>query len=126
MIKVANPNEFRKKFDKEIKTGLISLLVLLIIYSEKKPIYGYKIIKKMEELSNNSFKLPEGTIYPVLSSLLNQGLVTSYWGDAPEGPRRKYYKLTVEGKTAFEMGLNDWRMLVDVTEEILKKLGLKI
>jgi PadR family transcriptional regulator PadR len=117
--------EFGKKFDKEIKTGIISLLVLLVISKDKKPCYGYKIIKILETLSSEKFKFQEGTIYPVLSSLTSKGLLTSYWGDAPEGPRRKYYKLTPEGKTALELALIEWKAVVTITDDIIKNLGVK-
>jgi len=117
--------EFGKKFDKELKTGIISLLVLLVISTEKKPCYGYKIIKILETLSNEKFKFQEGTIYPVLSSLTSKGLLSSYWGDAPEGPRRKYYKLTSEGKAALELALIEWTEIVTITDDIIENLGVK-
>ena len=119
-------NDFKKKFDKEIKTGLISLLVLIVIARNPKPSYGYQIIKKLETLSNGKFKFPEGTIYPVLSTLTVRGLLTSYWGDALEGPRRKYYKLTPEGKAALKIILNDWLEVVNVTDIIIRSMGMEI
>ena len=109
----SNASDFQRKFDKELKTGLISLLVLLAISRNSEPSYGYHIIKLLETLSNGRFKFPEGTIYPILSSLQSKGLLTSYWGDAPEGPRRKYYKLTADGSKALNMCLTDWENVVD-------------
>jgi PadR family transcriptional regulator PadR len=117
--------DFQRKFDKELKTGLISLLVLLTIIHDPEPSYGYRIIKTLETLSNGRFKFPEGTIYPILSSLQNKGLLTSYWGDAPEGPRRKYYKLTTDGSRALKLCLADWKNVVSITDDLIKQLRVK-
>ena len=117
--------DFKRKFDKELKTGLISLLVLLAISRDSEPSYGYRIIKTLETISNGRFKFPEGTIYPILSSLQSKGLLTSYWGDAPEGPRRKYYTLTSDGSKALNMGLIEWKNVASITNNIIKQLGVE-
>lgn len=119
---VSKALDFQKKFDKELKTGLISLLVLLAISRDSEPSYGYRIIKTLETISNGRFKFPEGTIYPILSSLHSKGLLSSYWGDAPEGPRRKYYELTTVGSKALKMCLSDWKNVANITNNIIKKL----
>ena len=115
-------DDYRKKFNKEVKSGLLSMLVLLAIDKDPEPSYGYRIIKTLEKTSKGKFKFPEGTIYPILGSLSNKGLLKSYWGDAPEGPRRKYYKLTPNGKKALKVCLDVWHTLSDFTFDIIEDL----
>ena len=115
-------SEFQRKFDKEVKTGLISMLVLLTIARDDEPSYGYRIIKTIQALSDGQFQFPEGTIYPILASLSGKGLLESYWGDAKEGPRRKYYKLTREGRKALKASLAQWGEVVRTTGGIISRL----
>ena len=116
-------DEFEKKFNKELKTGLLSLLVLMAVNKSREPAYGYGIIKALEGASGGRFSFPEGTVYPILSSLSSKGLLKPYWGDALEGPRRKYYKLTPEGKKALKMCLVDWNTMSKVAEDTIGNLG---
>lgn len=76
-------------------------LVLLALYN--KELYGLQIPKAMEEASGGRKQMGIGTLYPVLHSLENKGLIESRWGDECRkergGARRKYYKLTGSGVT---------------------------
>ena len=98
------------------------MLVLLAIDSDVEPSYGYGIIKNLESSSKGKLKFPEGTIYPILSSLSNKKLLESYWGDPQGGPRRKYYKLTADGKEALLLCHGDWLAFYEVTNDVIEKL----
>lgn len=119
----SNIGDFRKKFNKELKTGLLSLLVMMAIDRNPEPSYGYKIIRILENTSGERFKFQEGTIYPILSSLSSKGFLKSYWGNSTEGPRRKYYKLTTQGEEVLQICLDDWKTLLNITDDIINKLG---
>lgn len=79
-------------------------LVLLALYN--KELYGLQIPKAMEEASGGRKQMGIGTLYPVLHSLENKGLIESRWGDEGRkergGARRKYYKLTGSGVTTLK------------------------
>jgi PadR family transcriptional regulator PadR len=111
--------------DKEAKSGLISLLVLCVIKETKEPMYGYKIIQSIEELSEEELKFQEGTVYAILRSLQKQGLLESRIEESPLGPPRKYYTITKTGKLALEKGLKDWKDLVESSTKVIRKLGEK-
>ncbi len=113
----------RKKFDKEMKSGLLSMLVLLAIEREGRDTYGYRIIKTLETGSKGKFKFPEGTVYPILSSLSTKKLVKSYWGDPKGGPRRKYYKITPLGKKVLKVYLEDWKEVSSITNAMIANMG---
>jgi PadR family transcriptional regulator PadR len=110
------------KLDKEMKSGLISLLVLMALKSEKAPSYGYMIIKRLKELSRDSLNFQEGTIYPVLRSLQSQGFLKSFWEESSNGPPRRYYELTPLGRTMAREALKMWRDLVGTSDEIFMQL----
>ena len=114
--------EFQKKFNKELKTGLLSMLSLLAVDSDPDPSYGYHIIKDLELASSGRFTFPEGTVYPILSSLTDMGYLKSYWGEPTEGPRRKYYKITKEGKAALQMCLEEWDGASKTVNEIIGRI----
>lgn len=83
------------KISKELLKGSTEVLVLSAI--AKEDMYGYKIVKEIEMASNGAFVLNEGTLYPILHSFENDGLVDSYW-DEYENRKRKYYHITNKGK----------------------------
>ena len=119
-------DEFRQKMDKEAKAGLISLLVLCVIKETRKPVYGYRIIQTIEELSQENLKFQEGTVYAILRSLQKQGLLESYIQESPLGPPRKYYRITKIGEEALKKGLQDWSKMIEHSMDVIRKLGGKI
>jgi DNA-binding PadR family transcriptional regulator len=76
--------------------GHQELLVLEAI--RPKPVHGYAIIQEVHRRSDGAFELAEGTIYPVLRKLEEEGLVKSRWS-AASGRRRRVYELTRKGAT---------------------------
>ena len=63
--------------------------------------YGYEINKTIESLSGGAFVLKEATLYTAFRRLEDSGLIVSYWGDEAVGARRKYYKITQQGREAY-------------------------
>jgi len=116
-------DDFRQKLRKELRTGLISILLLDVIEQAGEEGYGYAIIKRLGEYSDGFFVFKEGTIYPILHSLLKQGLVTTVWKESPAGPARKCYRLTALGKKALQAGLEEWGELNAVAGKLLSKKG---
>jgi DNA-binding PadR family transcriptional regulator len=118
-MKSENESRYVSKLDKEIKTGVISFLILQIIKHGSGPYYGYKLIRKLKSLGGDRFNFAEGTIYPILHSLERMGLVKSEWGESNNGPPRKYYGITAEGEKAASEGLEIWKVLKDGTDRVL-------
>lgn len=114
-------DEFRKKFNKELKTGLLGMLLLDIIARSDTPLYGYRIIKELERISNKDFILPEGTVYPILNSMENRGLLESTWGKGSVGPRRKYYTITETGRSCLRDILEDWANVSNSINHIINE-----
>ncbi|MCK4368016.1 MAG: helix-turn-helix transcriptional regulator [Thermoplasmata archaeon] len=115
-------DDFIRKLDRELRTGLLSLLVLLVVESEPGACYGYQIISKLKELTSGNLVLQEGTIYPILHSLHAKGLVDSEWGTSTNGPPRRYYKLTHTGQAAIEQGVHLWQELDASSRQVVRAL----
>ena len=75
----------------QFKKGVLELLVLSLLIDKDR--YGYELV---EEISGH-INISEGTIYPLLRRLKNDGYVDTYLQESQTGPPRKYYKLTVGG-----------------------------
>jgi PadR family transcriptional regulator PadR len=95
--------------DKELMKGSIDILLLSLI--EKEDLYGYNMAKRLQGKSNDLYSIGEGTLYPALQRLERGKLVESYWGNSDKGGRRKYYKITNEGKKKLCEKLKDWDLL---------------
>ena len=83
------------KLDKGLVGGSTILLVLTLL--AEKDYYGYEIIKTLEERSDKTFAFKEGSLYPVLHRLENEGFVVSYREKSESGKERKYYHITPTG-----------------------------
>lgn len=95
------------KFEKDLVTGLISLVLLAITASAKEPLYGYQIAKRMEG-PQQAISLKQGTIYPVLRTMEKSGLLKSEIKASESGPPRKYYLITEAGRKKLALWKSTW------------------
>ena len=105
-----------------IDKGLIggsTILMLLSLLAEK-DCYGYEIIKEISERSQNVFQFKEGTLYPVLHRMENNGLVKSYRSKTENGKERKYYRITGKGKEQLAEEKKDWNAFCGSVERVLR------
>ncbi|WP_159888575.1 PadR family transcriptional regulator [Paenibacillus puerhi] len=104
--------------DKEMMKGSIDILLLAEL--NRGDSYGYEIIKNLKQRSNNFYDMSEGTLYPALRRLENKGFVESYWGESNDGGRRKYYRITENGKAELTRKIKQWNelniVILNVTE----------
>ncbi len=87
----------------QVRKGILELCVLNAL--EGKERYGYDLVKSLAAVEG--LGVTEGTIYPLLSRLRVQGLVKTRLEESPEGPARKYYSLTQDGRKVSRM-MNDY------------------
>lgn len=90
----------------QFKKGVLELCVLALL--AEKNYYGYELVN---EISKN-IAISEGTIYPLLRRLKNDGYVTTYLEESQEGPPRKYYTLTDEGLVMKDKLADEWEAFV--------------
>ncbi|MFC3040816.1 PadR family transcriptional regulator [Virgibacillus xinjiangensis] len=97
--------------DKELMKGSIDVLLLSLI--AKEDLYGYEMTKKLRELSDETYDMSEGTLYPALKRMERKGWIEAYWS-RPMGGRRKYYTLTDKGKKELHRKRKVWATLNDL------------
>jgi DNA-binding PadR family transcriptional regulator len=83
--------------------------------------YGYAILKRVAELSGGHLRWTDGMLYPVLHRLERQGLVAARWGTAENGRRRKYYRITKDGRAELAAHRRQWQ----VVDETLRGIWMK-
>jgi PadR family transcriptional regulator PadR len=109
-----------RKFAKELNAGTVSLVLLSILAASDEALYGYQIAKRIEEQAKDEVPVKQGTLYPVLRSMEDKGLLASRVEPSVSGPPRKYYSITDGGRAALEEWKAVWsrtRDFVDATLE---------
>ena len=109
-----------KKFQKELNSGTSSLVLLSVLSRSKEPMYGYQIAKLLEESGPDLPMMKQGTLYPVLRSLEENGLLESIVEPSVSGPPRRYYKITTEGRSTLAEWLEVWKQTKKFVDAILK------
>src|SRR5574344_1076265 len=87
----------------QFKKGVLELIVLETV--ARKDIYGYELIMKVSEVVD----VNDGTIYPLLKRLTNEKYFSTYLKESNEGPSRKYYSLTPNGKKRLKELKTNWK-----------------
>ena len=105
------------KFDKGLVAGSSTLLVLALL--ESGDMYGYQMIARLEEQSDHTFEMKEGTLSPLLHALEKGKYLTSYQQEAPTGRQRKYYRLTRRGKTLLDEKRAEWAAFHKGVQDVL-------
>ncbi len=80
--------------------------------------YGYAILKQVNELSGGQLQWTDGLLYPLLHRLERNGHVKSTWETPPEGRRRKYYRITDQGRAELAEQRRQWAAVVDALQGI--------
>lgn len=82
--------------------------------------YGYQISKEIFSASGGKLELKEATLYTAFRRMETSGYIRSYWGDETIGARRRYYRLTDEGKAKLTEESRMWRETRDVLNKLLE------
>jgi len=109
-----------KKFQKELNAGTSSLVLLSVLSRSREPMYGYQIAKMLEDNGPDLPLMKQGTLYPVLRSLEENGLQESTVEPSVSGPPRRYYKITEDGRSALKEWLEIWKQTKKFVDAILK------
>jgi len=93
--------------DRELQKGGVPTLILAVLSDA--PRHGYAIAREIERRSSNALKAGEGSLYPALRALENDGLVAGTWEIQPSGPARKVYSLTDAGRSELAKRTKAWK-----------------
>lgn len=89
--------------------GTLDLLILKTIVSEPK--HGWAIAQRIRQVSEEVLQVQQGSLYPALHRLEQQGWIKANWGESENNRRAKYYSLTKAGRQQLEQELASWERL---------------
>ena len=102
----------------DLLQGTLDLLILKTLILE--PLHGWGISKRIRQLSADVLEVGQGSLYPALYRLEDQGLITAEWGTSPEGRRAKFYTLTAAGRKQFAAERANWKLFTGAVDQILQ------
>ena len=97
------------KIDKDFVAASATPLVLAILSESDS--YGYAIIRRVDELSGGELQWTDGMLYPLLHRLESNGYVKATWGMSETGRRRKYYRITEQGRKQLARQQRQWQVV---------------
>ncbi len=92
---------------------------LLLALLENEAMYGYQIVKEVDQRSSGYFAFKEGTLYPALHRLEKAKLIEGRWEDTPNNVRRRYYLITAKGQEALLDRLSEWQRFTNAMDSIM-------
>ncbi len=101
----------------QMRKGVVELCVLTILDEEER--YGYQIVQRLQEIE--ALTLSESTVYPVLARLAADGALAMRVESSPNGPPRRYYRLTAEGREQLRLMATDWSELARAVASLLEQ-----
>src|ERR1700761_4149368 len=111
-----------RKFQKDLNSGLVALVLLAVLEASAEDLYGYEIAKRLQKANAGEALFKEGTVYPVLRALSASGLLTSRIVPSYAGPARRYYRITDEGRAALHSWAGLWRRTSSFVDRCLDGL----
>ena len=104
----------------ELLQGTLQLLILRSLTTA--PNHGYGITSRIHQFSNDVLKIEEGSLYPALYRLEEQGLIESEWQVTENNRKAKVYRLTRKGRAAADTELDSWRRLSKAVGRVLRAI----
>lgn len=114
------PENARNSLQKQLNAGATSLVLLTLLYQQKRAMYGYEVAKELESRCLGELPMKPGALYPVLRSLEKQELLSSHVEPSDAGPSRKYYRITALGKKTLKHWQNAWQDTKQFVDKILE------
>ncbi|HUP45946.1 MAG TPA: PadR family transcriptional regulator [Thermoanaerobaculia bacterium] len=109
--------DFYENWTTQLRKGLLELAILNTLGGDA--LYGYEIVRRLGDV--DGLVITEGTVYPILSRLRNEEYVETYIEESPEGPARKYYRLTSRGRDELRRMNRHWERLHEAVGQVRKE-----
>ena len=98
--------------------GSLNLLILKTLSRE--PLHGYAITNRIQQVSDDVLQVEEGSLYPALHRMEQEGWISSEWAMSDTNRRVRYYKLTAKGKRQLTLEQDDWKQITAAVSKVLK------
>jgi PadR family transcriptional regulator, regulatory protein PadR len=103
---------------KEFLKGTIEMVILSLL--KKEDMYGYQITQKLKEVSPEMLAIREGTLYPILQRMTDNGWIVGKWVKAGEKRKRHYYSMTSKGLAQLKESREIWKDLTAAVGQIVR------
>jgi PadR family transcriptional regulator PadR len=117
---MAETDAHLKKFEKELATGTVSLVLLAVLAAAREPLYGYQIAKRLERDAGGVLVGKQSALYPVLRNLSAAALLDTFMQPSEAGPPRRYYRITPLGRKVLREWTGAWNSTRRFVDSILK------
>lgn len=104
---------------RDVVYGTLGLLVLKTLEALG-PLHGYRIARRIEQISDNALALNQGTLYPALLKLEQAGWIAASWGESDSGRRVKVYALTRAGRRQLRAEEASWKQTVGLVARFFR------
>ena len=101
--------------DTDVRQGTLALMVLKTL-DVLGPLHGYGIARRIEQISGDLLTVNQGTLYPVLLKLEQEGSIASQWGPSENNRRARFYRLTRQGRKQFQVQVRSWEQTTAIIE----------
>ena len=102
----------------DVLQGTLILLVLRTLEALG-PMHGYGIARRMEQISRDLLQLNQGTLYPALLRMQQEGWISSKWGASEKNRKARFYSITAAGRRRLAKETEDWRRMSSTIERFL-------
>ena len=106
------------KVSPQVKRGSAELAILALL--TEAPLHGYEIAKRIERRTAGVLRFDVASLYPVLYGMESRGWVKGRWEQAANGRRRRYYRLTAEGRRRLQPLRREWRQFFRALNRLAK------
>jgi PadR family transcriptional regulator PadR len=103
----------------DVLYGTLGLMIIKTLEALG-PLHGYRLARRIEQISKNQLALNQGTLYPALLKLEQMGWISSKWGTSESGRRVKIYALTRAGRKQLQQEEAQWQRAAGIVERFLK------
>jgi PadR family transcriptional regulator, regulatory protein PadR len=102
----------------ELLQGTLDMLILKAV--SLGPLNGYGVLLRIQQISQDRLEIQQGSLYPALYRLEDQGWIASEWGESENKRKAKFYRLTADGKKRLQSEEEKWKRMSEVIAGILK------
>jgi transcriptional regulator len=102
----------------DLVQGTLDLLILRVVALE--PMHGWAIAQRIRQMSNDELRVGQGSLYPALHKLEQNGWIEAKWGESENNRRAKYYSLTRAGRRALDKETAEWQRLSTAISLVVK------
>ena len=103
----------------DLPQGTVALMVLKTL-AVLGPLHGYGIARRIEQISGDLFAVNQGTLYPVLLKLEQEGAIDSEWGSSENNRKARFYRLTQSGRKQLQAEERDWEQTASIVDRFFQ------